>query len=503
MPESGDVPHAASVLRGRTVTGPPVRFAARDGVGGFQAPDPHTLLRDLPLRDPAAMADVGALRYQEIEDYLVALGPRLRPEANPLIAEAVQRSSAWSDLTPPLLLSTYAHLPSLFTPEAIRAVARQAGGAAALDGWQQVRQPDGRTASVRAMGARAVHVIAGNSPMIAALTVIRNALTRGDAIIKTPSNDPLTAPAIARTAAAMAPGHPLTKHLSVLHWKGGDAALERQLYHPAHLEKVVAWGGHAAIRHITGYLRPGLELLTFDPKLSASLVGPEAFASGEEMAETARRAAVDVGALNQLGCMNSKVIYVATGTGAEGLARACEWARLVYAQIRALPAQVSTPARRFDPELRARLQALRAVPDWYKVLGGHDGEGAVVVSLTGEALDFPEQLSGRVVNVVPVADARDAVPALTSATQTLGVYPPSLRREVRDTAPLYGVQRIVDLGYATHYRHELPQDCVEPVRRMIRWITDQGADPAQVAPEECLGRLQDGPGEPAPTRAAP
>ncbi|MCX5381596.1 acyl-CoA reductase [Streptomyces sp. NBC_00091] len=489
MSDPYDAPAAAAVLRGRTVTGPPVRFAARDGLGGFLSPDPHALLPRLPLRDPHSMAALGSLRYQEIEDYLAELGPLLDPGRNALIAQAVERSAAWSDLTAPLLRTTYAHLPALFTREAVRAVAEHTVGLAALDGWRRVPQPDGRSAAVRAVGSRTVHVIAGNSPLIAALTVIRNALTRGDAIVKTPSNDPLTAPAIARTAAAMAPGHPLTAHLSVLHWKGGDTAFEEHLYHPAHVEKIVAWGGFASVRHVTRYLRPGLELIALDPKLSVSLIGPEGFATEQAMALTARHAAADVAALNQLGCMNSRVVHAVTGTDRAGVARAEAWSELLHHEIQRLPEAISTPARRFDPELRGRLQALRTVPDWYRVFGGRQDEGAVVVSLTGEAVDFTDRLSGRVVNVVPTDDAHTAVRGLTSATQTLGVYPDTLRLALRDIAPLYGVQRIVALGYATHYRPELPQDAMEPLRRMIRWITDESADPALISPAECLGPL--------------
>ncbi|MFJ9419373.1 acyl-CoA reductase [Streptomyces sp. NPDC101227] len=489
MPDTPEPPLAAAVLRGETVTDAPLRFAARDGVGGFLAPDPHRLLPRLPLRDPGTMAALNSLTYQEIEDYLAELGPLLDPHHNPLIAEAIERSAAWSDLTAPLLRTTYAHLPELFARDAVRAVAEHTVGTAALEGWRPVAQPDGRSASVRALGARTVHIIAGNSPLIAALTVIRNALTRGDAIIKTPSNDPLTAPAIARTAAAMAPDHPLTAHLTVLHWKGGDTAFEDRLYHPAHLEKIVAWGGFASVRHVTRYLRPGLELITLDPKLSVSLIGPEGFATDEAMALTARHAAADIAALNQLGCMNSRIVHAATGTDRDGIARATAWAELLHREIQRLPEGISTPARRFDPELRAHLQALRTLPEWYRIHGGRQDEGAVIVSLTGEPVDFADRLSGRVVNVVPTDDAGTAVSHLTSATQTLGVYPDSLRLAVRDIAPLYGVQRIVALGYAAHYRPELPQDAMEPLRRMLRWVTDESADPRLIDPTECLGPL--------------
>ena len=98
-----------------------------------------------------------------------------------------------------------------------------------LEGWVERTMTDGRRAAVRAFGARAVHIIAGNSPLIAALTVIRNAITRSDAVIKTPSNDPLTALAIVRTMVDIAPDHPLTRHVSVAYWKGGDTAFEERL----------------------------------------------------------------------------------------------------------------------------------------------------------------------------------------------------------------------------------------------------------------------------------
>jgi Acyl-CoA reductase (LuxC) len=70
------------------------------------------------------------------------------------------------------------------------------------------------------MGARGAHIIAGNIPIVATLTTMRTAVARNDAIVKLPSNDPLTAIAIARTMIEMAPDHPVTRHFSVGYWKG-------------------------------------------------------------------------------------------------------------------------------------------------------------------------------------------------------------------------------------------------------------------------------------------
>jgi hypothetical protein len=67
-------------------------------------------------------------------------------------------------------------------------------------------------------------------------------------------------------------------------------------------------------------------------------------------------------------------------------------------------------------------------------------------------------------------------------TQTIGIYPESLKDELRDTLALHGAQRLVSLGYAADPSFSLPQDGIEPVRRMVKWIVDERCDPDTVAP---------------------
>src|SRR3546814_3219654 len=92
----------------------------------------------------------------------------------------------------------------------MRRMMERACGVEYLEGWvdQGPGAFPGLTARTRAFGARCVHVIAGNAPIVSILTVIRNALTRSDAIIKLPSNDPLTTVALVRNMVEMAPDHP-------------------------------------------------------------------------------------------------------------------------------------------------------------------------------------------------------------------------------------------------------------------------------------------------------
>ena len=70
----------------------------------------------------------------------------------------------------------------------------------------------------------------------------------------------------------------------------------------------------------------------------------------------------------------------------------------------------------------------------YRVWGGYEGRGLVIRS--EEPVDFHPD--GRVVNVVPVDSLAAAVHRANVATQTVGVYPPSRKAELRDALAAAG-----------------------------------------------------------------
>ena len=169
---------APAFIRGETIADELVIFGGRGDAARFSAPDPATLLTRLPLRDPRGLADVQALAFEEVVALLAELGRALDPDRNPLLQEALAHVEGWSDLTPPLVRAAFEQLPSLFGESSVREIAEMTLGAQYVDGWVEHPLADGRIAAIRAMGARAVHIIAGNSPLVSALTVIRNAITR-------------------------------------------------------------------------------------------------------------------------------------------------------------------------------------------------------------------------------------------------------------------------------------------------------------------------------------
>lgn len=464
---------APAVIRGQVITDNLVSFGGRGGEMEFLSPDPASIIDRLPLRNPAEMRKLYTLKIDEIIDFLVELGSQLDLERNAHMQEALEHSYAATDLTPPILRWQYSLIQQYFSHEMIRGFIDVPIGIPFVEGWQKVTLADGRIASIRAMGARCLHITAGNSPMTALISLARNALTRSDAIIKSPSNDPFTALAVARTMIDMAPDHPLTRHFSVAYWKGGSVEFEEKLYQPRNIEKIIAWGGFASVRHVTRYIQPGLELISLDPKRSATIIGRDTFADEATMRDAALRAATDIGASNQTGCSSARVVLVESGTDDAGIARLRRFGEMIYEAMMGLPENVSNKPKRFDNELRANIAGLRATPDFYDVIGGRDDEGAIIVSKLDDVVDFYPSLSGRVANLVPIDDVSDAFRFINSYTQTVGIYPEALKLRLRDELPLFGAQRIVTLGYAMTANPALPQDAIEPLRRMVKWIVDE------------------------------
>jgi hypothetical protein len=467
------------ILRGRIIEEFDVEHGGRRGGVTFRAPDISKYVDKLTLRTPSLMADLYRIGFEDILDYLVELGPRLELNKNAHVREALRLSCVTSGLSQSILEHHYAHLGAMFNRREMRAMIERSCGVEYLEGWvdQGPSFFPGLTARTRAFGSRCVHVIAGNAPIVSVLTVIRNALTRSDALIKLPSNDPLTAAALVRTMVEMAPDHPITKHISVAYWKGGDEKIEEAIYDPRGVEKIIAWGGFDSVKHITRYLQPGIDLITQDPKLSGTIIGKEAFADEATLRSVATRLALDIGAQNQEGCVSARVVYVESGTDEAGIARANRLGELTFAALHTLPPRLSTPHKSFDPALKAEIDALRLGSEEYKVFGGRSNEGAIIVSQEDSPVDFSRTLACRVGNIVPIDSFETAVRSVNAYTQTIGIFPETLKTALRDRLAFQGAQRIVSLGGASTMQHNMEkQDAIEPVRRMCKWVTEEAAD---------------------------
>ncbi|MNE12041.1 Acyl-CoA reductase (LuxC) [compost metagenome] len=231
------------------------------------------------------------------------------------------------------------------------------------------------------------------------------------------------------------------------------------------------------MKHVTQYIQPGLELISLDPKRSASIIGKDTFVSEATMREAAVRLACDIGALNQKGCVCARVVYVQSGTDEAGLAQLNTFGRYVYDAMQTLPNTLSTVPKRYDQNLKAHVDALRLDDEWYQVIGGKDGEGAIICSQIPEPVSFATLLDDRTANLVPVDELSEVMGAVDSYTQTVGIYPESIKDELKDILPLFGAQRIVSLGYAAAMKWAAPQDSIEPLRRMGKWISNQIASP--------------------------
>lgn len=472
------------IIRGERISDNLVEMGGRDEGFSFLTPDVNQYIGKMGLASPRDMGDLYELSFDDILAYLDKVGRALDANTNPYLERARKLCYETSPLTPEIIDEAYVRqLGPFFSRDVVYEMANELVGIPYLEGWvDQGPRGNGVRLEVRCFGARILHIIAGNVPSVAAHSVVNTAILRGDAIIKTPSNDPFTALGIAETMCDIEPGHPITRHLTVGYWKGGDTGLEEKLYQPHNIEKIVAWGGFNSVKHVTKYIQPGLELISMDPKRSSSIVGAAAFADEASMREAAARIASDFCGFNQVGCSNARVIYVQSGTDEAGIEKLNQLGQMVYDYMPELPASFSTRPKHYNRELKSSVDTLRLVGDWYKVIGGEDGEGAVIVSQLPDPVEFATSLEDRTCNLVPMDSLDEAIDAADSYTQTVGIYPEELKREVMDRMPLCGAQRFVSLGYAMHGTLATPQDGLELSRRMAKWIANEISDPEIVTP---------------------
>jgi hypothetical protein len=247
----------------------------------------------------------------------------------------------------------------------------------------------------------------------------------------------------------------------------------------------------SSMTHIQKYLVPGIELIAANPKLSISVVGHAALEDPAAMEEAASGVALMAGRLNQSACSSTRVVYVECGTGDEDLNRLEQFGHAIHKAFLNLPPEESTAPKAPNLALEAEMNALALDEEFYRVIGNTATAGVVISRTENEPVDFSAMLSNRVVNLVPVDDIGKVPNWVSEETQTVGIFPESLRLRLRERLALHGVQRIMPMGEQLRMESAggtnnagadpeqtfgLPHDGSHVLPRMVRWVIDQSAD---------------------------
>jgi hypothetical protein len=448
-------------IRGEVVQTTEARHRSRDLGVDFATPRIELNRLIAPRTEPGPLFDV---KLDEILDFLVATGEAMKADRSGHLREAVDRISLTNVLPRPVI-EAQVRMAAEFLNKGFLLEYAQAnlGDVRLLDEWVPRVDGAGRRSFTRAFPPRLIHVLPGNAPVVSVQSIAFGAMVKAVNLFKMGSSDPFMAVAILRTMLDVDPTHPVPRSMSAVYWRGGDEAVESAIYRPQYFDKIVAWGGGDAINNVIKYLMPGLQLVSFDPKTSISMIGREAFESDAVLDKVAERAAHDVGMLNQEACVCSRVLFV-EGERAE-VDRFCQRLQRKLADRDALTGKAPPLPR----ELAEEVETCRMMDEDFGVWGVGDGSGLVVRS--DEPVDFHP--INKTANVVPVARLEDALKWVNVATQTVGVYPPKRQVDLRNGLASGGAQRIVRLGDAGGQSIGAPHDAMYILHRFVHWIVHE------------------------------
>jgi hypothetical protein len=448
-------------VRGKLVSGDEVIHRSRDLGIDFAAPkvDLNALIQ--PRGELPPMLDVP---IAEIIDFLVETGERLDFDRNTYLQEALELVVETNPLPRRIVENLYRGARIYMSRNFLEAsIAANFAEPAALDGWIERVDPLGQKGAIRAFPPRILHMLAGNSPSGCVNSIAQGALVKAVNLFKMPSSDPFTTVAVLRTMADIDPGHAVVRSMSAVYWRGGDERIERTLYRPQYFDKIAAWGGGDAISNVIRYLGPGLELVSFNPKTSISMIGAEAFLPDAPIDDIAECTASDATIFNQDACVASRFVYVEGDSS--GIERFC--AKLA-ARLAVDRDTASVRAPLMPVNIREEIEMLE-MTDECRVWGKPDGTGLVI--LTDEPVSFHP--TGKTVNVVHLPSLDDAIRYVNVATQTIGVYPDARKAELRDRCASAGGQRVVRLGSARAHPLGNPHDAMYPLQRFVHWMSDE------------------------------
>jgi len=321
-------------------------------------------------------------------------------------------------------------------------VAQDLGDRSVLDGFCPL--PGGRRAALARGPQLLVHIAAGNLPNPAFLSLVLGLLTRSAQFLKCASGAAFFPRLFAHSLYAV--DAKLASCLEVAEWRGGNTALEQALLTAA--DCVTATGGDEALVALRAKVPAHVRFVGHGHRVSFGFVADGALAAGLA-SEVAARAAADVAAWDQAGCLSPHLFYVQHGreAGARRFAEllAGELERLEGIQPRGvLPAETaaSIAARRAVYEVRAAHSPQTQL--W------HSAGSTAWTVVYEEEPQFQLSCLNRFVYVKPVADLAEALRAaepVREKVSTVGLAAPHGEAEaLARRLAQWGVSRVCPIG---------------------------------------------------------
>lgn len=288
------------------------------------------------------------------------------------------------------------------------------------------------------------HITAGTLPVPALMTVVLGLLIRASQFVKCATGAAFIPRLFAHSLYELDPK--LGACLEMAQWRGGAGGFEELLLGEA--DCVTATGSDATIQALRRQLPPKTRFLAYGQRVSFGFVSREEL-TPPAAKQWAARAAHDVAAWDQLGCLSPHVIYVER----EGKVSPEQWAEMLAAELARL--EKSMPRGPAPLEVSAAIASRRAFyamraaasPDtrsWHS-------EGSTAWTVVFEA-DARFQLSclHRFIYVKAVEHLEEALQGadeLRGKVSTVGVAasPPRLP-EIAMRLAAWGASRVCPLG---------------------------------------------------------
>ena len=307
-----------------------------------------------------------------------------------------------------------------------------------------VEQKQDRSAIVNAPEFQA-HIAAGNIPNPTMMSLVFGVLTRSAQFVKCASGTSFLPRLFAHSLYEADPK--LGACLELAEWRGGNAALENVLF--AEADCVTATGSDETLAAVRAQLPVKIRFLGYGQRLSFGFVASEEL-YGSNAKKIVARAADDIVAWNQLGCLSPHVIYVQAG----GEVYPDHFAQMLADELE--KRETSEPRGELPAEHAADIASRRGI---YEVRAAHSPEttrhwcsqGSTAWTVIYEA-DARFQLSclNRFIYVKSVTDltaALQGADAVRGKVSTVGIAASDEKApEIARQLARWGATRICPLG---------------------------------------------------------